>query len=117
MIERDVYGVAVTDGVIDAMATRALRDRFEQRRPRSDAFDFGPAREKWEHIHSQAAERIAEWHPTLPPSVRRYAQTEFYRRLHMTGAGPYGAGQITVALSAVGDALGQPVESLAQAAE
>src|SRR5438105_305820 len=60
---RDVYGVAITAGTLDATATAVLR-----RRPRNvdGGFDFGPARSEWERVHGTAAERIAAWLPSLP---------------------------------------------------
>ena len=54
---------------------------------------------------------------SLPAGVRRYAQAEIYRRLHITGAGPFGPDSIAAAIAEVGDALGQPVETLRRAAE
>src|SRR6266550_686955 len=73
---RDVYGVAITAGALDATATAVLR-----RRPRNvdGGFDFGPARSEWERVHGVAAERIAERLPSLPVAVRRYAQAAAYR--------------------------------------
>jgi N-methylhydantoinase B len=111
---RDIYGVAITAGALDAAATAVLR-----RRPRisGDAFDFGPARSEWERVHGIAAERIAAWLPSLPVAVRRYAQAEAYRQLHETGPGPYRADAIAVALAAVDTALGQPTATTRAAAE
>src|SRR5437762_4216532 len=111
---RDVYGVAITAGALDATATAVLR-----RRPRNvdSAFDFGPARSEWERVHGAAAERIAEWLPSLPVAVRRYAQAAAYRQLHEAGPGPYRADAIAAALATVGAALGQPAAVLQQAAQ
>ena len=53
---RDIYGVAITAGMLDEAATAVLRGRA---RNASDAFDFGPARGEWERVHGIAAERIA----------------------------------------------------------
>lgn len=111
---RQVYGVAIADGVVDIEATAALR-----RRPRAAAaaFDFGPARSEWERVHRDAAERIAAWLPSLPVAVRRYAQAEAYRHLHAGGPGPYRADVIDAALAAVSAALGQQAMALREAAE
>jgi N-methylhydantoinase B len=114
---RDVYGVVLADGEADARATQVLRTRLKQPRRRNSAFDFGPARERWERNHGLAAEQIAAWLPNLPAGVRRYAQAEVYRRLHAIGDGPYAADAITATFAAVGDALRCPVEKLQEAAE
>ena len=84
---------------------------------RRDDFDFGVAREEWERLHGRAAELIAGWLPTLPASAWRYAQAAVYRHLHNTGSGPYAADAITSAFAKVGNALGQPIEKLQEAAE
>jgi hypothetical protein len=83
----------------------------------AEAFDFGAARHKWEHMHGAAAERIGGFLPSLPVAVRRYAQAEIYRRLHETGPGPYQGEAVETALTAVVAALGQQVEALKAAAE
>jgi N-methylhydantoinase B len=114
---REVYGVALADGEVDIAATATLRTRLKQRPLRDRDFDFGAAREEWEYAHGVAAERIAEWLPSLPAGVRRYAQAEIYRQLHMGGAGPYTADAIAAATARVGGALGQPREKLQEAAE
>jgi N-methylhydantoinase B len=107
---RDVYGVVPGD----AAATVKLR---AARRDSADAFDFGTARAKWEHIHGAAAERIGAFLPTLPVAVRRHAQAEIYRRLHETGPGPYQGEAVEAALGAVAMALGHQTEALKAAAE
>ncbi|HEY1794726.1 MAG TPA: hydantoinase B/oxoprolinase family protein [Stellaceae bacterium] len=107
---RSIYGVVPGN----AAATVTLRATA---RKSGDAFDFGGAREKWEHVHGAAAERIGGFLPTLPAAVRRYAQTEIYRRLHETGPGPYQGETIDAALAAVGAELGQRTEALKAAAE
>jgi N-methylhydantoinase B len=87
---RDVYGVVLTGGEVDRAATDALRRGHRE----PHAFDFGTAREAWERAHGEAPARIAEWLPTLPAGVRRYAQSHVYQRLHAIGPGPYVARQI-----------------------
>src|SRR5437763_3216040 len=59
---RDVYGVAIANGAVDADGTAALRGR---RRNVASGFDFGPARGEWERVHGEAAERTAPWLPSL----------------------------------------------------
>ncbi len=112
---REVYGVVIADGAVDAAATTALRRR---RRNVGYGFDFGPARSEWERLHGEAAERIAAWLPSLPVAVRRYAQAEAYRHLHDTGPGPYREDAIEAALGSVDMALGQhQTAALKEAAE
>jgi N-methylhydantoinase B len=111
---REVYGVVIADGVIDAAATAALRRRHHNT---GSGFDFGPARSEWERVHGEAAERIAAWLPSLPVAVRRYAQAEAYRHLHDIGPGPYRADAIGAALGSVNAALGQQNAALKEAAE
>jgi N-methylhydantoinase B len=106
----EVYGVSIANGMVDAAATAALRRR---RRASAADFDFGPARSEWERIHRTAAERIAEWLPSLPAGVRRHAQAEAYRHLHERGPGPYSADAVTAAIAA----SGYPTDRLRQAAE
>ena len=45
------YGVVITDGAVDAVATRRLRQRRAVRRP---VFDFGPERDAWEAVFNDA---------------------------------------------------------------
>ena len=52
-----------------------------------------------------AAERIAAWLPSLSAGVRRYAQSQVYRHLHATGAGPYSEPSIEAAIAKVEQAL------------
>jgi N-methylhydantoinase B len=111
---REVYGVVIANGAVDAAATAALRGR---RRNVGSGFDFGPARSEWERVHGEAAERIAAWLPSLPVAVRRYAQAEAYRHLHAAGAGPYRADAIAAALATVDAALGNQTTGLRAAAE
>jgi N-methylhydantoinase B len=94
---REVYGVALTGNDVDQAATERLRKTDCP----SGAFDFGPARSEWEHVHGVAARRIADWLPSLPAGVRRYAQASAYRRLHAAGPGPYGADAVSAVLAAV----------------
>ncbi|MEJ0020646.1 MAG: hydantoinase B/oxoprolinase family protein [Acetobacteraceae bacterium] len=87
---RSEYGVALVDGVVDAAATAALRPAGRE----LPAYDFGPARTAWEHVHGAAAQTIAAWLPSLPVGVRRYAQAHAYQRLHAAGEGPYQAAAV-----------------------
>ena len=112
---REIYGVAVANGAVDAKATATLRG--PQRDIGGDSlggFDFGLARTEWERVHGLAAERIAAWLPGLPVAVRRYAQADVYRRLHETGPGPYKADAVAVALTEVGAALGAQTSAVVQ---
>ena len=112
---REIYGVAVANGAVDAKATATLRG--PQRDIGGDSlggFDFGLARTEWERVHGLAAERIAAWLPGLPVAVRRYAQADVYRRLHETGPGPYKADAVVVALTEVGAALGAQTSAALQ---
>jgi len=102
---RDVYGVALVEGAIDAAATRSLRARLRSARGALPAFDYGAARTAWEDIYGAAAERIAAWLPGLSAGVRRYAQGAVYRRLREGGAGPYGEKAIAAAITAVETAM------------
>ena len=111
---RDVYGVVIAHGAVDAALTAALRARP---RERNTGFDFGPARTAWERVHGEAAERIAAWLPSLPVAVRRYAQAEAYGHLHDTGPGPYRAEAVSAAFAAVETALGHPAPALQEAAQ
>jgi N-methylhydantoinase B len=92
---RDVYGVALNGDVVDEAATTQLRNCERA----SQGFDFGHARGAWERVHGLAAERIAQWLPSLPVGVRRYAQAHAYQRLHHMGDGPYNDGQISEVLA------------------
>ena len=94
---REVYGVALSGNDVDQAATDRLRNT-----PRASGdFDFGPARSEWERVHGVAAPRIADWLPSLPAGVRRYAQASAYRRLHAAGPGPYDVDEVSTVLAAV----------------
>jgi N-methylhydantoinase B len=99
---REVYGVVTGD----AAATQALRQRMRLARGAPKAFDFGAARTEWERVHGEAPALIAAWLPSLPVGVRRYAQTLAYRRLHASGAGPYGVDDIRRVITSTEDGLG-----------
>ena len=102
---RDVYGVALVEGAIDAAATRSLRAHLRSARGALQAFDYGAARTEWESIYGAAAERIAAWLPSLSAGVRRHAQSAVYRRLREGGAGPYEEKAIAAAIAAVEAAM------------
>jgi len=101
----DVYGVVLHDGVVNETATARRRDELRAARGTVGQFDFGPGRSEWERVHGTAAELIAEWLPSLPIGVRRYAQGQAYRKLHEIGVGPYNAALVTDVLANVGAAL------------
>ena len=94
MRAHDIYGVMLRDGAVDAAATARRREELMQTRAALAAYDFGPARTEWERIHGTAAELIADWLPSLPAGVRRYAQGRVYRHLHEIGPGPYDAAAV-----------------------
>ncbi len=98
---RSIYGVVVTNGEVEAAETQALRARMAAQRAAPPAFDFGPGRAAWEATYSTAAERIAEWLPTLAEGVRRHAQAEVYRQLQAAGGGPYDAAATQQAIELV----------------
>ncbi|HUB15427.1 MAG TPA: hydantoinase B/oxoprolinase family protein [Acetobacteraceae bacterium] len=102
---RDVYGVVMVDGVVDEASTARQRETLRAARGELPMFDFGPGRSEWERAHGEAAEQIAAWLPSLPLGVRRYAQGQVYRKLHETGAGPYGVALVNDVLANVGAAL------------
>lgn len=99
---RAVYGVVPGD----AAATERLRADLAAARGAVAAYDFGPGRTTWEARHATAAELIADWLPTLPAGVRRYAQAQVYRRLHDAGPGPYGAEAVRPILQHLSAELG-----------
>lgn len=102
------YGVVLSGGAVDKAATDAARAELRRARPAPVAFDFGPARREWEHTHGAAPARIAEWLAGLPSGVRREAQTLAYRRLHETGAGPYGIETIERVIAGTATSLRVP---------
>jgi hypothetical protein len=69
-------------------------------------YDFGPGRSAWECVHGTAAELIADWLPSLPLGVQRYAQARVYRQLHASGPGPYAAPLVNDILARLAAALG-----------
>jgi N-methylhydantoinase B len=84
---RDVYGVVLDGEAVDTSSTARLRTGDRQ----TSKIDFGDARREWERVHGIVAESVADWLPTLPVGVRRYAQAHVYEQLHASGAGPYDA--------------------------
>jgi N-methylhydantoinase B len=87
----DLYGVVFTGGAVDEAATAQRREALRAGRGTLATYDFGPGRSEWEHVHGTAAELIADWLPSLPLGVQRYAQGRVYRHLHESGPGPYAA--------------------------
>jgi N-methylhydantoinase B len=102
---RDVYGVVLRDGGVDAAATVRRRAELGAMRGVAAAYDFGPARTEWERVHGVAAGLIADWVPGLPAGVRRYAQGRVYRALHEAGPGPYDAAAVRAVLQRLGAEL------------
>jgi len=102
----DVYGVVLHNGTADESATACRRDELRAARGAAEKFDFGPGRSAWERVHGKAAELIADWLPSLPIGVRRYAQAHVYRTLHETGPGPYDAALVRDVLANVGTMFG-----------
>jgi N-methylhydantoinase B len=86
---RDIYGVVLQDGTVNTAATADLRSELTSKRTAPAPYDFGPGRTEWERVHGLAAGLVADWLPSLPTGVQRYAQARVYRHLHETGPGPY----------------------------
>jgi N-methylhydantoinase B len=94
---RGVYGVVLNGDAVDAPATARLRAGNRQ----TGEIDFGDARREWERMHGIAAESVADWLPTLPVGVRRYAQAHVYEQLHASGPGPYDASQVAEVIAGI----------------
>ena len=90
--------MVLNDRTVDAAATARRREHLTATRGTPEAYDFGPARTDWERIHGTAAELIADWLPSLPAGVRRYAQGRVYGHLHEMGPGPYDAPEVRAVL-------------------
>ena len=101
----DIYGVVLRNDTADAAATAGLRADLTATRTAPAQYDFGPGRSEWERIHGLAAGLIADWLPTLPTGVQRYAQAQAYRQLHETGPGPYDAPSVHRILGALAQKL------------
>jgi N-methylhydantoinase B len=99
---RDVYAVAMAGETVDEDATRALRAA----RPAREGYDFGPGRSAWECVHATAAAILADWLPSLPAGLRRYAQARLYRALHDSGPGPYSEAETRSAIQILARELG-----------
>ena len=93
-VHASVYGVVLNGDAVDAPETARLRAGDRQ----TGEIDFGDARREWERMHGIAAESVADWLPTLPVGVRRYAQAHVYEQLHASGPGPYDASQVARSL-------------------
>jgi N-methylhydantoinase B len=98
---RDVYGVALHDGIVDAPETACLRKDLTESGPTRLGYDYGPGRTEWERVHGLAAGLVADWLTGLALGVRRYAQAQVYRHLHESGPGPYDAPSVQAILSKV----------------
>ena len=98
---RDVYAVAMAGDRVDEDATRTLRAS----RPAREGYDFGPGRSEWERVHAVAAAILADWLPSLPAGLRRYAQARLYRALHDSGPGPYSEAETRAAIRTLASEL------------
>jgi N-methylhydantoinase B len=75
--ERD-YGVAIVDGAIDAARTSALR---AGRRNTAATFDFGPEREAWEAVFTDARMQALNRHLyELPKALRQEVRVQVFER-------------------------------------
>ena len=97
----DLYGVVLADGAVDEAATAQRREALRAGRGTPATYDFGPGRSEWERVHGTAAALIADWLPSLPLGVQRYAQARVYRHLHEAGPGPYDAAAVNNILTAL----------------
>jgi N-methylhydantoinase B len=103
---REVYGVVLHEGAVDAAATARLRQAMAAGAATAGSYDFGPGRSEWERVHGVAAGLIADRLPGMPAGLRRYAQAQVYRRLHETDPGPYDAPAVERVLADVAAELG-----------
>ena len=85
---REVYGVVLCDGAVDAAATARRREQLGMMRAAPAAYDFGPGATRGNASTARRLSSIADWLPGLPAGVRRYAQGRVYRHLHEVGPGP-----------------------------
>ena len=103
---RGIYGVVMRDGVVDAAATERLRAELAVGRVVAGDYEFGPGRSEWERVHGVAAGLVADWLPSLPVGMRRYAQSQVYRQLHDGGPGPYDEACVQGVLADIAAKLG-----------
>jgi len=103
---RDVYGVVLYAGLVDEDTTAKRRADLAASRPNMPSYDFGPGRSEWERIHGVAADLIAEFLPSLPAGMQRYAQARTYQILHQTGPGPYDSPSVQRILASIVIQLG-----------
>jgi N-methylhydantoinase B len=72
------YGVAIADGAIDRARTATLRAR---RANAAAAFDFGPEREVWEAVFTDARMRALNRHLyALPKALRQEVRAQVFER-------------------------------------
>ena len=103
---RDVYGVVLAERYRGRSGDGGSARRHCGRAAGPLAtYDFGPGRSAWERVHRVAAELIADWLPSLPLGVQRYAQARVYRQLHEGGPGPYDAATVNEVLARLAGAL------------
>lgn len=110
---REAYGVVITDGVVDEMATKAVRD---QAVPHQGHFHFGPERDGYEAQWTPAAyDRLTDILAGLPIHWRFFTKTEIFRRM-TARTGPEGVDLAFAETCARFPDLPRPVEVL-EAAE
>jgi N-methylhydantoinase B len=75
---REVYGVLLSDGVVDEKATLALRAKTRTKR-KDDAFTFGKERLRYEQtLPSDVQDCLARLLAERPAAVRQYARDRLY---------------------------------------
>jgi N-methylhydantoinase B len=78
---REVYGVVITDGAVDADATAALRAESGSGRPHAD-IDFGPERAAYDAIWPlETRQTFRAILSELPATLRPYVSDLVYRRI------------------------------------
>ena len=122
---RDDYGVIIVDGAVDKAATAKARQARPIRQSNRMTFDFGPEREAWDAVFTDA--RMFALNDALlkvPSSVRQGMQQDIYHRVVPNLADPVklAANELITDTVAQGKALDDEIARLqsqlvAQAAE
>ncbi|MCG8546910.1 MAG: hydantoinase B/oxoprolinase family protein [Alphaproteobacteria bacterium] len=93
------YGVVITDGKVDTLATSTERVQSKEGRPASsgssetgpgdpDPFDVGPARKSHEEVFSmELSDALAAYLFTLPPGLRYYAKQKMFAGIRQLASG------------------------------